>query len=77
MLAILQHEEEVEMADISLDEARVKELLKQAVLEILEERRDLIYDVLAEVIEDFALARAIREGESTESVTREEVLQTL
>jgi len=77
MIAILQHEEEVEMADISLDEARVKELLKQAVLEVLEERRDLIYDVLAEVMEDFALARAIQEGESTESVTREEVLQTL
>ena len=79
MIAILQHEdeEEVKMADISLDEARVKELLKQAVLEVLEERRDLIYDVLAEVMEDFALARAIQEGESTESVTREEVLQTL
>jgi len=77
MIAVLKHEEEVEMADISLDEARVKELLKQAVLEVLEERRDLICDLLAEVMEDFALARAIQEGESTESVTREEVLQTL
>ena len=65
------------MEDISLDEGRVKEVLKQAVLEVLEERRDLIYDVLAEVMEDFALARAIQEGESSELVTREEVLQTL
>ena len=65
------------MPEISLDEGRIKELLKEAVLEVLEERRDLIYDVLAEAMEDFALAKAIQEGESTESVTREQVFQTL
>ena len=65
------------MPEISLDEGRIKELLKEAVLEVLEERRDLIYDVLAEAMEDFALAKAIKEGESSESVTREQVFQTL
>lgn len=65
------------MADISLDETRVKELFKQALLEVLQERKDLIYDVFAEVMEDFALAKAIQEGESSEYVPREEVLQAL
>lgn len=65
------------MVDLSLDEGRMKELFKQAVLEVLEERRDLFHDVFVEVMEDFALARAIQEGESTESVTREEVFQAL
>ena len=65
------------MPEISLDEGRIKELLKEAVLEVLEERRDLIYDVLAEAMEDLALAKAIQEGESSESVTREQVFQTL
>ncbi len=65
------------MAEISLDEGRIKELFKEAVLEVLQERRDLIYDVMAEAIEDFALAKAIEEGESSESVTREEVFRTL
>jgi len=65
------------MGQISLNEGRIKELLKEAVLETLEERRDLIYDVVAEAVEDFALAKAIQEGESSESVTREEVFQTL
>ena len=65
------------MTEISLDEGRIKELMKQAVLEVLKERRDLIYDVFAEVIEDLALVNAIKEGESTESVTREEVFKTL
>jgi len=65
------------MTEISLDEGRIKELMKQAMLELLKERRDLIYDVFAEVIEDLALGNAIKEGESAESVTREEVFHTL
>ena len=65
------------MSEMSLDEGRIKELLKEAVLEVLEERRDLIYDALAEAMEDFALAKAIQEGESSESVTRKQVFQTL
>ena len=65
------------MSEMPLDEGRIKELMKEAVLEVLEERRDLIYDVLAEAMEDFALAKAIKEGESSESVTREQVFQTL
>ena len=65
------------MTEISLDEGRIKELMKQAMLELLKERRDLIYDVFIEVIEDLSLVNAIKEGESTESVTREEVFQTL
>ncbi len=65
------------MTEISLDEGRIKELIKQAMLEVLKERRDLIYDVFAEVIEDLVLSNAIKEGESTESVTREEVFQAL
>ena len=65
------------MAEISLDEGRIKELFKDAVLEVIQERRELIYDVLSEVMEDFALAKAIEEGKSSKSVTREEVFQTL
>lgn len=65
------------MSYTSLDEAQIKELFKQAILEFVQERRDLLYDLFAEVIEDFALANAIKEGESTESVSRAEVFQIL
>jgi len=61
----------------TLDERQIKELLKEAVLELFQERKDLLYDLFAEVIEDFALTEAIREGESTDSVSRAEVFQTL
>ncbi len=62
---------------VSVDEERVKELLKQAMVELLEERRDYFYDLFAEVMEDAALANAIREGEQTEAVERAEILHIL
>lgn len=65
------------MSYISLDEERVKELFKQAVLELFQERKDLLYDLFAEVVEDFALANAIRKGEATETIGRAEDFQIL
>jgi spore coat polysaccharide biosynthesis protein SpsF (cytidylyltransferase family) len=65
------------MSSVTLDERQIKDLFKQAVLELFQERRDLLYDLLAEVIEDLALANAIKEGESTETVSRAEVFRIL
>ena len=65
------------MANVTLSEKQIKDLVKQAVIELLEERSDLFYNLLAEVIEDAALVNAIREGEASYSVSREEVLNAL
>ena len=50
-------------------------MFKQAFAELLQERRDLLYDVFSEVLEDIALANAIKEGENTEIVGKDEVFQ--
>jgi len=50
-----------------------KELFKQTMLELVQGRKDLF----AQVIKDLALANAIKEGEATESVSREQVFQIL
>jgi hypothetical protein len=65
------------MAHLTVEEERVKDLLKQAILEVFQEREDLFYDLFAEVIEDLALVRAIKEGEDSETVSKVEVLQVL
>ena len=65
------------MSTISVEEMQLKDLLKEAILELMQERRDELEEMFAEVIEDLALARAIEEGESTETVTKAEVLQAL
>jgi hypothetical protein len=59
------------------DEMQLKQALKEALVEVLEERSDLLRDVIAEVFEDVAFAHAIREGETSEVVSREEVFRIL
>lgn len=65
------------MSTTLIDEAKLKEALKSAIVEILEERKDLVREVLEEALEDIALARAIDEGEQSELVTRDEVFKAL
>jgi hypothetical protein len=49
----------------SIDEAKLKELLKSALVEVLEERRELVKEIFEEAIEEIALTRAIKEGLAT------------
>ena len=65
------------MQQIIDDKNQLKEVFKQAFAELLQERRDLLYDVFTEVLEDIALANAIKEGEETEIASREQVFKIL
>lgn len=60
--AVLQ---ELTMAYKVLDEKQIKESVKQALVELLRERKDLLYDLVEEIVEDYALARAMKEGQQT------------
>ncbi|MBM4035241.1 MAG: hypothetical protein FJ291_26150 [Planctomycetes bacterium] len=65
------------MVSMTLNKTQLRELVKEAVTELLQERRSLMRELIAEVIEDIALSRAIDEGEKTPIVSREEVLKAL
>ncbi|MFO7943458.1 MAG: hypothetical protein R6U51_04065 [Anaerolineales bacterium] len=58
-------------------EARLMELFKQAVLEVLQEQRDEFYGLFLEVLEDVSMTKAIQEGERTEPVSKSEVYEAL
>ena len=55
----------------------LKDALKAAFIEVLQERPDLIRAALEETLEDIALARAIKEGEESGKVSREEIFAVL
>ena len=59
------------------DDIRLKNIFKEALAEVLEERQDLFAEIVMEALEDFALVRAIQKGENSEEVSREEVMQVL
>ena len=65
------------MTETTLDEVRLKQLLKTAILEVLEERKDFLREVIEETLEDIALARAIEVGQGTREVSRNEVFSGL
>ena len=46
-------------------------------LEAIQENKEVFSDLFAEVIEDIALAKAIKEGEDTETVSREAIFNIL
>ncbi len=59
------------MAAATFDEEKLKELFKAAFVEALEEHRDIMQEIVGEAMEDVALARAIEQGMSSESVSRD------
>ncbi len=65
------------MATIAISDDKLKELLKAAVIEVLEERQDLICDAVVEVMEDIGMARAIEEGLKSGTVSKEKVFKLL
>lgn len=59
------------------DDGKLKEALKQALVEVLQERPELFSNIFAEALEDIALARAIHAGEASGEVSRAEVMKLL
>jgi len=65
------------MTSLPMDEKRLKELLKQAITELLQEQPDMFSKVMAEALEDVALTQAIQEGETSGTALREDVFKAL
>ncbi len=63
------------MPEISKGE--IKELMKEAIVSVLTERRDLIEDAVAEAILDMKLALSIEEGDTGEYVSEDNILSKL
>jgi hypothetical protein len=61
----------------ALEERRIKHLLKDAVVEVLEERGDLLRAAVKESLEDVAMLRAIQVGETSRLTTRKKIFQRL
>jgi hypothetical protein len=63
--------------ELTINEKQAKALLKEVLTELLEEERDLFFEVMLEAIEEIGLANAIREGRQNEFVSEEQILAIL
>ena len=60
-----------------IDDSKIKKLFKQAIIGAIEEKKDVVYDLLVDAMEDIAMIRAIKEGENTDSVGKKEIFDIL
>ena len=65
------------MKTAMVEESILRRTVKAAVEEVLEERKDLMSDLLEEALLDIGLARAIQEGESSHAVSRQSVFNIM
>ena len=60
-----------------MNEEQLKDVIKTALVEVLEERQDLFHEAIEAALEDIALAGAIKEREKIKPVRREELFKIL
>jgi hypothetical protein len=58
---------------LTLDDAKTKELLTEVLVELLQQKRSVFYELILDALEEVGLANAILEGEDTEFVEEDEI----
>ncbi len=61
----------------AIDEGRLKQVFKEALVEMLEEKQNLFHDIVMEAMEDVALSRAIEDGKGSGKASKKEVFNIL
>ena len=51
--------------------------MKQAIIEAIEEKKDVVHDILVNALEDVAMIHAIQDGEDSGSASRDEIFGIL
>lgn len=65
------------MSSITIDDNDLKALLKQALIELFEEKNELFYEALAEAVEELGLVKGIKEGQASPTVDKARVFKAL
>ena len=65
------------MNEILENEERLRKVLKSAIIEVLQERHEMVREILADIIEEIAFSRLIAEGENKPAVSRDKIFELL
>ena len=59
------------------EQENLKQVVKDAIREAFTENREMVKELLAEVVEDIALLQRMEEGRDTDLVSRDQIMQLL
>lgn len=63
--------------ELVISDEKFKELIKEILVEMIKEKRDLFYELVLEAIEEVGLAKAIIEGREDNFVSEDRILAIL
>ncbi|TAN46884.1 MAG: hypothetical protein EPN21_19130 [Methylococcaceae bacterium] len=63
--------------ELSISEEKTKSMLTDVVVELMETKRSVFYDIVLEALEDVSMAHAIAEGKKGEYVSEDEIFSIL
>lgn len=63
--------------ELTVNENKMKELIKDALIELMSEKKGVFQDILIEAIEEVGLINAIREGRKNNFVNEERIMNLL
>ncbi|NMC02593.1 MAG: hypothetical protein GYA30_09510 [Chloroflexi bacterium] len=63
--------------ELTLNEEQARSLLKEVMLELLQEKRDWFFEIVVEALEEIGLANAIQVGRQNEFVDEQQIMALL
>ncbi|HOS79804.1 MAG TPA: hypothetical protein PLJ24_06035 [Anaerolineae bacterium] len=63
--------------ELTLNEEQARSLLKEVMLELLQEKRDWFFEIVVEALEEIGLANAIQAGRQNEFVDEQQIMALL
>jgi len=63
--------------ELTISETQAKALLKEVVIELVNERREVFLEILMDALEEIGMANAIREGRQNKWVSEEQITAIL
>jgi len=63
--------------ELTLNEVQAKSLLKEVVLELVQEKRDWFFEIMVEALEEIGLANAIQAGRQNDFVDEKQIMAIL
>ena len=59
--------------ELVINDEKMKELMKEVIIEMIKEKRNLFYEIILEALEEVALANAIIEGRENNFVSEDRI----
>jgi len=60
--------------ELSISDDKMKKIIKEVLIDIIEEKREVFYDVVLEALEEISLGNAIKKGRKNKFVSEDRIL---